>query len=66
MYDYVDHGPVRIPTSFQTNTPNNKEVKLRWGWGWAIRPPLGQRSAKNSPAWMGLSGNLLTYSVEII
>ena len=48
--NYVDHGPISIPTKFQTNTPNNKEVTVRAD----SPPPPGQCSAKNSPAWIGL------------
>ena len=44
-----------IPTKFQMNTSNNKEVTVGGGRG-AIPPPppTGQRTAKNSPAWIGL------------
>ena len=28
VYSYVDHGPISIPTKFQTNTPNNKEITV--------------------------------------
>ena len=55
MHNYVDHGPISILTKFQTNRPNNKKVTMEGGGGGgAIRHP-GQRSAKNSPAWIGLS-----------
>ena len=57
MYSYVDHGLVSISTKFQTNTPNNKEVSVGRG---PIRSPPGQRSAKNSRAWIGLRVNLLS------
>ena len=26
VHNYVDNGPINIPTKFQSTTPNNKEV----------------------------------------
>ena len=33
MHDYVEYGPISIPTKFQMNTPNNKEVMFGGGGG---------------------------------
>ena len=28
VHNYVDNGPISIPTKFQSTTPNNKEVTV--------------------------------------
>ena len=56
VHNYVDHGPISIPTRFQTNTPNNKVATVEGGGGWGAIPH--QHGAKNSLAWISAKNNL--------
>ena len=40
VYNYVDRGPISIPTKFQTNTPNNKDVTVVVVLGLSLAPLL--------------------------
>ena len=53
-----NYGPISIPTEFQTNTLNNKDVKEGGGGGGRRVPPPGQGSTKNSPDWIYRVNNI--------
>ena len=65
VHNYVDHGPISIPTRFQTNTPNNKVATVERGGGGSptkMAPKIAWPGLALKIAWPGLSKNWITFS----